>query len=893
VDKKPQVILYSHTHWDREWYKTFEEFRIELVELIDELLDLLETDPRFVSFCLDGQTVVLEDYLEVRPHNEGRIRELVRAGRLFVGPWYVLPDEYLVSPESLVHNLLLGNLIAERFGRVMPVGYAPDAFGHVSQLPQILAGFGLNSAVFTRGMDSDADRVGTEFLWEAPDGTRVLGVHQWRSYCNGANLGHIARTPGGAPEIDRDAALAKVREEFEALSSVGHTPFVLFCNGCDHLKAQPEIPDTIDYINSRQDDFDVRFGSPEDHIAALGPYEADLPVKSGELHGARLHWILSGVFSARMNLKQENRETEELLSAWVEPWSAVSRAFGGRYDADLIWRAWRLLLQNHPHDSICGCSIDQVHKEMIPRFEQSRQLGRALLKKGLATILDRIDTSGAAAEDAVPIVVFNPHPFAVDSLVDIPEKAVNGRVDLAVFDDKGFRVPSRIAAGGPRCEHCSPAYSAGDPASGLLFEDRSHFAAAQGLPPFGYKTYYIARAPDSAAKEPELAMDAWEIRNEFLSVKIAPNGTLELEDLRSGARFGGLHLLESCDDSGDEYDYSPCPEPERHTTSEAKASTFTSERETGSSAHVALKFDIPFSLSDDRSRRSPAEEMGRQGFVLAAYDLILARGIPRLDIRCRLVNSALDHRLRVLFPTPIRTDHCHAEGHFDVIKRPLKLPEAADWSQRPLPTHHQSTFVSVSDGRVGLSIANRGLSEYEVIEGPEGATVALTLLRCVGWLSRGDLATRPGNAGPSIATPDAQCQGLHVFDYSLIPHRGDWEEACVWQQAHLFASPPRAFVAAAHRGDLSSANSFIEIEAPEVVLSALKWSDRTDGVILRVYNTSTRPVETPLRVALPFKSWRPCDMNEKPTGDPLPLSGGTIEAALDPKRVLTFLLTAE
>lgn len=889
--EKTRVFLYSHTHWDREWYKTFQEFRSDLVDLIDDLLDLLERDRRFVSFCLDGQTVVLEDYLEIRPQNEERIRGLAKAGRLLVGPWYVLPDEYLVSPESLVRNLLLGNLIAERFGRPMGVGYVPDPFGHVSQLPQILSGFGLKSAIFTRGMDDSADELGTEFSWAAPDRTRVVAVHQWRSYCNGANLGYVSRESDGPRQVSFEAALAKVKEEVEALSARGRTPFVLFCNGCDHLRAQPELPDLIDYVNSHQDDFELVFGSPEDHVAALEPHMDRLPTKEGELHGARLHAILSGVFSARMNLKQENNETEDLLTKWVEPWSAISRSLGGQYDSDLVWHAWRLLLQNHPHDSICGCSIDQVHREMIPRFEQSRQLGRALLQRGMDTILDSIDTSGPDGEDAIPIVVFNPHPFAVDSLVDIPQEAVDGRVDLAVFDETDLRVPSRITTG-PRCDHCSPAYSAGDPASGLLFEDRSHFAA-RALPPFGYKTFFMKKSSDTARRDAKLTMDGTEIENEFLRVDIAPNGTFGLQDLRSGAAFRGLHLLESCDDAGDEYDYSPCPNPERHTSDAVEASTFTSEAETGSLAHVALKLDIPYSLSADRGHRVSAEEMGQTGFVLAAYDLVLAPGVPRLDIRCRLVNSALDQRLRVLFPTSIRTDHCLAEGHFDVVKRSLQLPEGKDWAQPPQPTHHQRTFVSVSDGTWGLTVANRGLSEYEVIDGPDGVTVALTLLRCVGWLSRDDLATRKGNAGPSIATPDAQCQGLHVFDYSLILHEGDAEQASIWRQAHLFASPPRAFLAKAHKGDLPKTQSFVEIDAPQIVLSALKWSDRSDGLILRAYNTSTRQIDTRIKVALPFKTCLACDLNEKPTSDPRPLENGAIEAAFDPKQVATFLLSGE
>ncbi|MBV9278855.1 MAG: hypothetical protein JOZ41_02125 [Chloroflexi bacterium] len=168
--------LVAHTHWDRAWYLPFQHFRIRLVRLIDRLLEILETDPDFRCFMLDGQMIVIEDYLEVRPERRGDIERLVRAGRLQVGPWYVLPDEFLVSPESLIRNLELGMRQADDFGGAMRVGYEPDAFGHIAQLPQIFAGFGIDNVVFWRGLGDEARELGSEFWWRAPDGTRALAI---------------------------------------------------------------------------------------------------------------------------------------------------------------------------------------------------------------------------------------------------------------------------------------------------------------------------------------------------------------------------------------------------------------------------------------------------------------------------------------------------------------------------------------------------------------------------------------------------------------------------------------------------------------------------------------------------------------------------------------------
>ena len=166
----PTLHVVSHTHWDREWYLTFQQFRFRLTRLVEALLEILGSDPGYRHFTLDGQAAVLEDVVDVRPDLEEPLRRHVREGRILIGPWFVLPDEFLVSPEALVRNLLLGDRICRAWGAKMDVGYLPDPFGHISQLPQLLRGFGIETAVFARG----AGDMPVEFRWAAPDGTPVL-----------------------------------------------------------------------------------------------------------------------------------------------------------------------------------------------------------------------------------------------------------------------------------------------------------------------------------------------------------------------------------------------------------------------------------------------------------------------------------------------------------------------------------------------------------------------------------------------------------------------------------------------------------------------------------------------------------------------------------------------
>ena len=172
------AYVVSHTHWDREWYLTQHRFRGMLVEVVREVLDRLEHDDAFEHFLLDGQAIILDDYLEVHPEDEARITALVRRGALAIGPWYILPDEFLVSAEATVRNLMLGHTAGSRVGSVQKVGYMPDSFGHIAQMPQILQQAGIDSFVYTRGNGAEIDALGHEFWGQAPDGSQQAEDNQ-------------------------------------------------------------------------------------------------------------------------------------------------------------------------------------------------------------------------------------------------------------------------------------------------------------------------------------------------------------------------------------------------------------------------------------------------------------------------------------------------------------------------------------------------------------------------------------------------------------------------------------------------------------------------------------------------------------------------------------------
>jgi len=428
IEVGTRFFVVPHTHWDREWYVPFEDFQLRLASVVDEVIEVLESDPSFTCFTLDGQAILLEDYLDARPENEGRLRALLEAGRLEVGPSYVLPDELLVGSEPLVRNLLIGRAVCERFGaRPAQVGYMPDSFGHPLQLPQILAGFGIDSFIFSRGLGDELDDVGVVFRWRAPDGSEVRAFQQLSSYSNFNVAG-----------ADAQARIEHIAASFgPALQRAGVSE-VLLCDGEDHRPIRRDLPALCSELERRLAGTSFTIARYSDYVAAVHP--ANLPAHTGELLGSRLQNVLRGVNSARMYLKRANERAERRLLE-VETLGALrTLSTGHRFPTSDFRLAWRRLLECHPHDSICGCSCDEVHRDMLVRYEQLERTVSQLQRRALEPF---------AADDTATAGVVNLLPHRRRGLVEIPghEPAV---IALDGFTARPVQPAPVRAAGQPR-----------------------------------------------------------------------------------------------------------------------------------------------------------------------------------------------------------------------------------------------------------------------------------------------------------------------------------------------------------------------------------------------------------------------------------------------------------
>src|SRR3984957_15917662 len=411
-----------HTHWDREWYQPFQQMRARLVTMADRMIPLVERGT-IPSFHFDGQTIVLDDYLEMRPRAEPRLRNLIRAGKIQVGPWYVLADSFLVSGESLIRNLEIGMAIARRFGRPLDVGYLPDQFGHIAQMPQILAGFGFTTAVLWRGVGADVNR--NRFTWEALDGSSVLTVYLPNGYSNGANL--------PLESVDSFVARAEQIAGRERDFAAG-TP-ILVMNGTDHAPPDARLSERI---NEAREISAMTFetGPLENYVRRLAELPPDgTPQHRGELRSPLRSHLLPGVTSARTWIKQRDFENCRALERYADPLAALANAVGRGAGLDaFLEMAWRTEIQNHPHDSICGCSVDQVHVDMRYRFDQAAMLAETAVRRAAAACLN------ARNVDAAEIAVFNPS-LARGALVSGEAEIVDPDAGYAVETADGRRIP--------------------------------------------------------------------------------------------------------------------------------------------------------------------------------------------------------------------------------------------------------------------------------------------------------------------------------------------------------------------------------------------------------------------------------------------------------------------
>ena len=823
---KPKTFhLIAHTHWDREWYLPRSAFVARLVPAMDDLLARLGSESCLRSFLLDGQTVLVEDYLRVRPEQADPLRALVRDGKLQVGPWYVLADELMPSGESLVRNLLAGSRDAAALGKRSGVLYSPDAFGHPAVWPSLAGEFGIRSGVLWRGLGGEPGLDGDLYRWFGPDGRSVLLYHlPPQGYEAGVDL-------PSEPDALADA-WPKLRSQLAARSRTSHVAVFV---GADHHAVRPDLCRLRDRLAALEPESTVVISRLDEFFEAAAAESAMVPALRGELRWSYGYtWTLQGVHGTRAALKRRHAEAEIWLERAAEPLAALASLARLPHPGGVLRDAWRTLLRSQFHDSLGGCTSDAVARRVAARIEDAELAAREVARVSLDALAgydpDRARERPSAAEPT--LLLWNPVPrrrdgvvvadltgFLADVLVGppggrTPRRSRPGEFRPVALDGPAGPIPLQVL--GRRRAHERMDSARHYPDQDEVEAVRVAFRAPQLG---GFEVTSLEPASTAARRiQGNARARGRVVANDLVEASVNRDGTVRLTDRASGERYDGLLRFESAGDAGDTYTWAPPPRDRIVTV-------------TGASVRVLAQGPLVAALELTGAIRSA------RGRVDLRAVLSLHGGSPALRITVELDNQASDHRLRVRFPTGLAGGAALAGAAFGSERRaPVVVTSRTYPLETPVATAPAHRFVALAGTRRGLALLAPGFFEYEQT-GP--GDLVMTILRAVGHLSRADLATRPGHAGWPAPTPEAQCRGYDRLQLALAPVRAADLDAgaalpALWEDVFL---PPRA-VWLRQASPLRIVPAGLEMGGEGVVFSALKPAESGDGVVVRCYNAS-------------------------------------------------------
>jgi alpha-mannosidase len=870
------IHIVSHTHWDREWYHPVGRFKQRLVELIDELLD---DPPRSgESFLLDGQGVVLEDYLAVRPDRASELSSLLREGRLEAGPWYVLADELIPSGEALVRNLLTGRRVLRALRATSPpVLYCPDSFGHPAILPELAAGFGFSTALLWRGLGGRRWPSGDAFRWSSPGGASVVLFHlPSGGYDLGANL--------PADQIQAATRWQQLRGILAPRSRLG---VLLVHNGGDHHARQARRDDAVDALIAAARPDKARASSIGSFVHALEARaaNAELPVIAGELRDSYGYaWTLQGTFATRAAQKRQNALAERMLLREAEPWVALARVRGGRSRRALIDAAWKTLLQCHPHDTLCGCSLDEVAHAMDARLEDAMVQGAGIRDDALADVVGHDVVAAREARDrwrSVAIVrnasarprsgvaTLRLRSFLADEPVGHP--SAGALIDVPPAPE--------VALAGVQIQVLSQSVERHRVESPRHYPDNDFVATtlvAAWVPTVaGYGTIAVPhaerRAETAASEHPVDVGDRW-MANGLLRVDVTDQGNVRVTRGSDGSVTDSLLAIEDLRDVGDLY--TPAPRP---PAADVRFEGFQVTHRGPLRGQIETRWTI----------HRPGGDVPNVAELTVS--LTLDADAPLLRLIVEGVSLAFDHRLRLIVRTGVSNPDVYADAAFGPVRRvSLEVPPADARSELPPPTAPLHRYVSLFSAVRGATVFSDGLAEYEAI--PSG-DVAITLVRGVGVLSRIDLPERPGHAGWPEETPWAQSVGPFEAVLAFMPHDGRRTAATIDAIERAADDVLLPLTGSTLRSALAvpAPTAGFELEGEGLAFSAAKDSDDGEWIVLRAVNLTDEPRRGAWRLGFPASEARLSRLDETPA-DRLEIRDGRIEFAAGARAIVTVLV---
>lgn len=743
--------IISHSHWDREWYMPYENHHMRLIKLIDQVLEAIDNDSNFKSFHLDGQTICIDDYLQVKPQNREKLLNAIKDGKIKIGPWYILQDAFLTSAEANVRNGYYGDIDCSRYGLKTNVGYYPDTFGIYSQAPQLMKELEIDNMIFGRGVtttgfnnevSNNFESKFSEMNIKSSDGSEVLGILFANWYSNANEI-----------PVDKESAKEfwdKKLKECEQYTGLNH---LLFMNGCDHTPYQENVTKAIEVANELYPDIKFVHSSFEEYLKCINEEieTENLTTISGELTSQRTDgmYTLVNTASSRINQKINNAEIQSMYENIVEPLTSL---YSDVYPHSEIEYGWKKLMQNHPHDSICGCSVDSVHSSMDARFEDSRNVANHIISETLNKLENQISCDGKLA-----FTIINPSEITNTKHSAIIEYAREefGRnyniakqkmkeitvPNLKLIDENGCEIEAKITDLGLNFDYYLP----DDKFRRPYFSRNIKVDFNYKFDFIGHKTFYLVEA-DKVEKINTREYSVLE--NDFVKVNIEDNGSFSIYNKKTKRSQKSLLNIYDQGDIGNEYMFGKVEDDKEIFLSQLK-SVECLDTCSMQVTRLHLTMDVPKGADDylkeeqlnlvgynNRKSKRTSESIS----VPITIDYTLDEFDAGLKLNIKIKNTAKNHRMRARFNLEECKDIHYADSVFEIVSR-KNIPEET-WRNSSFD-HRMAKFIRIENQKDGLTIGTNGLHEYEV----KDSYVDITLLRAVGEL--GDWGHFP--------TPEAQC----------------------------------------------------------------------------------------------------------------------------------------
>jgi alpha-mannosidase len=832
------AVFVPHFHWDREWYEPFQVFRHRLVTAFETVLETAEANPDF-RFTADGQLAVIEDYLQMRPEHRDRVAALVAGGQLAIGPWLILLDEFLCSGETIVRNLRMGWAAAAKLGGAMPVGYLPDMFGHVAQMPQILARAGIEHAALWRGVPGFVD--GHAFRWRAPDGSEVRTEFLFDGYGNGLDVLLVPEEIGRA--LGDYAELTARRW--------GGDP-VLAMAGTDHTAPDPRLASWLRRVSG--DEAAITIATLDAYVREHVRDKVSLVV-TGELRSHVRGNILPGVLSARLRLKQRMAVAERT----IDHAERMNALWSRRDESRFLALAWHKIIESSAHDSVVGSGTDETADQVEARLAEATHTARAVRDAALA--------ERAAAVPGDGYLVANPLPFPRTALVEVdvvapPEATVlvataadgstrpvqltslaptvlsDERMDASHLERVLRRIHRRelfgrlidryeltpgslifhladVPTSGPfdllalrREVAAAAAARPGEWAVRTLAQARATALVPVPVPACGLASFRVEPGDGATTTFTPATATARTLSNGLVDVAVNADGTLDMTGT-DGSVLRGVGRLVDGGDRGDIYNYAP---PANDVPVSEPTDIAVELLENGplrSRIRVTRDYRWPMALSSDRDLRA-SETVSTSVETL----LEVRAGEPFLRVAVSFLNQSADHRLRWHVPLAEGVTKSAAAGQFAVVERGLTAE--GGWGEYPIPTFPAGSFVSAGAATVLLDHA----TEYEVV----GDELAITLLRAIGAISVNIHPYRDEPAAAEIPAPGAQDLGMRIeHRFAILPAAAGWRDANAVALAEVFRNDVLvARGGARYAGALPPDATGIEVGGADILVSSIR-----------------------------------------------------------------------